>query len=120
MRINNKCKIATIAMIRLAKAGTEGRVSLDIIAGCQGQSLSYMEQIFAMLKKAGLVDSARGAKGGYKVVSLETSVSDIVKAITGEPDTPDKVNGSGLKVWADISQRTHAGLKNITLADLIL
>ena len=118
MRINNKAKIATRAMIFLAKAKASAPTSLGDVATRQGQSLSYLEQIFAQLRKAGLVESVRGPGGGYKITSLETSVSDIVLAITGELPEPEALPED--QKWADISQRTHAGLKNITLADLII
>lgn len=118
MKINNKAKIATIAMISLARAGQSAPIPLDEIAARQGVSLSYLEQIFANLRKAGLVESVRGPGGGYKVTSLESSVSDIVLAITGDLPKPEPRPES--KAWADISQRTHEGLKSITLAELIL
>lgn len=118
MRINNKAKIATRAMIRLALDRKSAPTSLGDLAIRQGQSLSYMEQIFALLRKAGLVESVRGPGGGYKITSTETSVSDIVLAITGE--LPELGGPPENQKWFDISQRTHAGLKNITLADLII
>lgn len=119
MKINNKAKIATIAMIRLARAKTSAPTSLGDLAARQGQSLSYMEQIFALLRKAGLVESVRGPGGGYKITSLETSVSDIVLAITGELPAPSAVSPEDQK-WADLSQQTHEFWKSRTLADLIV
>ena len=118
MKINNKAKIATVAMIHLARVRISSPMALGDIATRQKQSLSYMEQIFAQLRKAGLVESTRGPNGGYKVVSLKTSISEIVLAITGDLPKPDDLPES--QTWADISERTHEGLNNITLADLIL
>lgn len=120
MKINSKAKIATIAMISLARAGASAPISLADIAARQGQSLSYLEQIFAQLRKAGLVESVRGPSGGYKITSLESSVSDIVLAITGDLPAISNESLPEQDQWALISERTHAGLKNITLADLII
>lgn len=120
MKINNKAKIATVSMIRLAMVGDKGPVSLGELAARQRQSLSYLEQVFSKLMKAGLVKSVRGPGGGYKVVSLDTSVSDIILAVTG--DLPHIESGSTHEhdKWAQISDQTHQGLKKMTLAELIL
>lgn len=115
MRINNKCKIATIALIRLAELKDQRPVSLPELASIQGQSSSYLEQIFAKLMKAGLVKSVRGPGGGYVVKSLKISVSDIVNAINKD----DRKSDDHIK-WVEIGNRVNDEFKKITLADLIL
>jgi Rrf2 family iron-sulfur cluster assembly transcriptional regulator len=105
-------------MIYLAGAKSSVPIPLGDIAIRHGQSLSYLEQIFAQLLKAGLVESVRGPGGGYKVVSLESSVSDIVLAIDGKLPEPEDLPED--QKWADLSQQTHEFWKSRTLADLII
>jgi Rrf2 family iron-sulfur cluster assembly transcriptional regulator len=120
VKINNKAKIATVSMIRLAMVGDKGPVSLGELAARQSQSLSYLEQVFSKLMKAGLVKSVRGPGGGYTVASLDTSVSDIVLAITGELPAIQHDSTHEHDKWAQISEQTHQSLKKMTLAELIL
>jgi Rrf2 family iron-sulfur cluster assembly transcriptional regulator len=120
VKINNKAKIATVSMIRLAMVGDKGPVSLGELSARQGQSISYLEQVFSKLMKAGLVKSVRGPGGGYKVASLNTSVSDIILAVTGELPAIQKGSTQEEGAWARISEQTHHSLKKMTLADLIL
>jgi Rrf2 family iron-sulfur cluster assembly transcriptional regulator len=120
VKINNKAKIATVSMIRLALVGDKGPVSLGELSVRQGQSVSYLEQVFSKLMKAGLVKSVRGPGGGYRVASLDTSVSDIILAVTGELPEPAGDDLPEVKLWADLSQQTHEFWNSRTLADLIL
>ena len=65
MELNTKARYAVMAMADLAKHGDEGAVPLSAIAERQHLSLAYLEQIFLRLRRAGLVESARGRSGGY-------------------------------------------------------
>ena len=88
MRLSTKGRYAVMAMADLARHGRsdagEGRaVSLAEIATRQEISLSYLEQLFARLRKSGLVRSVRGPGGGYRLAKTagETVVSEIVLAV---------------------------------------
>ena len=72
-------------MIDLAKYSEKEPVSISSIAARQGISERYLEQLMALLKKAGLVKSVRGASGGYALAkeSHEISVGDILRALEG-------------------------------------
>ena len=65
MRLSTKGRYAVMAMVDLAQHSGGGPVSLAEIAERQEISLSYLEQLFAMLRKGGLVKSVRGPGGGY-------------------------------------------------------
>ena len=67
MRLSTKGRYAVMAMADLAKNGTDRAVSLAEIAARQEISLSYLEQLFARLRKGGLVKSVRGPGGGYRL-----------------------------------------------------
>jgi Rrf2 family protein len=73
-------------MFELAKAYGEGHLSIKQIAGVQALSEQYLEQIFAKLKSAGLVESTRGAGGGYTLGAKpgDISVGMILTALEGE------------------------------------
>ena len=67
MELNTKGRYAVMAMADLAKHQAEVAVPLSQIAERQQLSLSYLEQIFLRLRRAGLVESARGRSGGYRL-----------------------------------------------------
>ncbi|HWK32529.1 MAG TPA: Rrf2 family transcriptional regulator, partial [Hyphomicrobium sp.] len=65
VELNTKARYAVMAMADLAKYGAEGAMPLSAISERQELSLAYLEQIFLRLRRAGLVESARGRSGGY-------------------------------------------------------
>merc|ERR1712000_184489 len=67
MRLTTKGRYAVTAMLDLAIHAQQGPVSLNDISGRQGISLSYLEQLFAKLRRNGLVASVRGPGGGYRL-----------------------------------------------------
>jgi Rrf2 family iron-sulfur cluster assembly transcriptional regulator len=83
MRLSTKGRYAVMAMTDLARHGADRAVSLAEIASRQEISLSYLEQLFARLRRGGLVKSARGPGGGYRLAkpAYETSVAEIVLAV---------------------------------------
>ena len=87
MRLSTKGRYAVMAMADLARNGqADGvvrAVSLAEIATRQEISLSYLEQLFARLRKSGLVQSVRGPGGGYRLAkgANETVVAEIVLAV---------------------------------------
>ncbi len=84
MRLSTKGRYAVMAMTDLAMNGQGGRpISLSEISDRQQISLSYLEQLFARLRKAGLVRSARGPGGGYTLARAAglLFVSEIVLAV---------------------------------------
>ena len=67
MKLTTKGRYAVTAMLDLALHYEKGAVTLADIAQRQGISLSYLEQLFARLRRSGLVDSVRGPGGGYNL-----------------------------------------------------
>ena len=86
MIISTKGRYGLRAMFELAKAYGEGPLSIKQICAAQGLSEQYLEQIFARLKSASLVESTRGAGGGYSLVATprEISVGMVLTALEGE------------------------------------
>ena len=85
MRLSTKGRYAVMAMVDLARREDDAcrAVALADIAARQEISLSYLEQLFARLRRRGLVTSARGPGGGYRLASGadQTSIADIVHAV---------------------------------------
>lgn len=96
MKLNTKGRYAVMAVTDLARHSAERPVSLADIATRQEISLSYLEQLFARLRRAGIVRSVRGPGGGYRLAraSAETRIAEIIlavdepiKATRCDPDT---------------------------------
>ena len=96
MQLSTKGRYAVMAMTDLAKQAEQKAVSLADIASRQEISLSYLEQLFARLRRGGLVKSVRGPGGGYRLArpAHETSVAEIVLAVN-EPLRATRCAGQG-------------------------
>jgi Rrf2 family iron-sulfur cluster assembly transcriptional regulator len=83
MELNTKGRYAVTAMADLAKFSAGEAVPLSAIAERQRISLSYLEQLFVKLRRAGLVESERGRAGGYRLArpANKISVADIMRAV---------------------------------------
>jgi len=96
MRLSTKGRYAVMAMVDLARRENEAvrAVALADIAERQEISLSYLEQLFARLRRQGLVTSARGPGGGYRLAktAADTSIADIIRAVD-EPMRATRCNG---------------------------
>ena len=87
MELNTKGRYAVMAMADLAKCGGDGAaVPLSAIAERQNLSLAYLEQIFLRLRRAGLVESARGRAGGYVLArrAQDIAIAEIMTAVHEE------------------------------------
>ncbi len=86
MKLSTKGKYGLRAFIDLAASGEGQPVSILSIAQRQEISVSYLEKLMAMLRKAGLVESVRGVNGGYTVARPmdEISVGDVLRALEGD------------------------------------
>lgn len=85
MRFSTKGRYGLKAMLDLAVHNNEGQVVLKSIAERQGLSENYLEQLFAILKKAKLVKSVRGSQGGYSLAESpeRITVGDILRPLEG-------------------------------------
>jgi len=130
MRLTTKGRYAVTAMLDLAIHREHGPITLADISQRQGISLSYLEQLFSRLRKKGLVDSARGPGGGYRLSRGADSIS-IAEVIAAVDETVDATRCQGLKncqepapclthqLWYDLSSQIHEFLNNITLDQVV-
>lgn len=130
MRLTSKGRYAVTAMLDVALHGQSGPVSLAHISERQGISLSYLEQLFARLRKHGLVNSVRGPGGGYLLGMDQTAISvgAIITAVDESVDATkcqgkgDCNNGSQClthTLWCALSDRISGFLDSISLAELV-
>ncbi|WEJ61997.1 Rrf2 family transcriptional regulator [Thiomicrorhabdus lithotrophica] len=130
MKLTSKGRYAVTAMIDIALNQDKGAITLSIISERQGISLSYLEQLFAKLKKAGLVSSARGPGGGYRLsrIPAEISISEIIRAVDESVDARKcggKSNCNGgeqclsHELWTELSSTIDTFLKSITLQSVV-
>ena len=130
MRLTTKGRYAVTAMLDLALRADSGPVSLADISGRQDISLSYLEQLFAKLRRGELVTSVRGPGGGYRLsrAGADIYVAQIIDAVneavdaTGCGGTSDCQQGEVClthHLWCDLSEQIHGFLSNISLANLV-
>ena len=130
MRLTTKGRYAVTTMLDLALHGGNGPVSLADISGRQDISLSYLEQLFAKLRRRELVSSVRGPGGGYRlsrggdqifVAQIIDAVNEAVDA-TGCGGTSDCQQGQVClthHLWCDLSDQIHGFLSQISLSNLV-
>ncbi|MDX1432073.1 MAG: Fe-S cluster assembly transcriptional regulator IscR [Gammaproteobacteria bacterium] len=130
MRLTTKGRYAVTAMLDLALHHEQGPVTLADIARRQGISLSYLEQLFAQLRRRGLVSSTRGPGGGYRLGrdAAEIAVVDVIGAVD---ESVDATRCGGMEncqgearclthdLWHDLSRQIHDFLSGIDLAQLV-
>ena len=119
MKISTKGTYAVQVMLDLAMHNTGENINVKKIAERQDISEKYLEQIIAVLNKAGFVKSIRGAQGGYRLTKSpsEYTVGDILRVTEGslEPVSPA---GSSLSIWKKLSDAINETADSITLQDL--
>jgi Rrf2 family iron-sulfur cluster assembly transcriptional regulator len=130
VRLTTKGRYAVTAMLDLALHAGSGPVSLADISGRQDISLSYLEQLFAKLRRKDLVSSVRGPGGGYHlsrdhedifVAQIIDAVNESVDA-TGCGGTADCQQGEVClthHLWCGLSKQIHNFLSQISLANLV-
>lgn len=130
MKLTTRGRYAVTAMLDLALHADQGPVSLADISERQEISLSYLEQLFARLRRHKLVESTRGPGGGYSMSRplSEVAVVHIVKAVD---ESVDATQCGGQKnchqhgrclthdLWEGLSQQVEEFLSGISLQDLI-
>lgn len=130
MRLTTKGRYAVTAMLDLALHAQHGPVSLADISERQGISISYLEQLFAKLRKNGLVSSVRGPGGGYQLsrAGQEIYVAQVIDAVDESVDAT-RCEGQGNcqdgqeclthALWSELSHQIHSFLSGISLTQLV-
>ncbi len=130
MRLTTKGRYAVTAILDLALHQGHGPITLAEIAERQGISLSYLEQLFAQLRRSKLVSSTRGPGGGYSLgrPAAQINVAEVIMAVDesldvrrceGKGDCHDSSKCLTHDLWSDLTAQIHAFLSKITLESLM-
>lgn len=130
MRLTTKGRFAVTAMADLAMRGEKSPVTLSSISERQKISLSYLEQLFAKLRRSNIVESVRGPGGGYNLArpTGKITIAEIILAVD-EPLDATKCGGKGNclgakscithELWLGLTENIVEYLKEITLQQLV-
>jgi Rrf2 family iron-sulfur cluster assembly transcriptional regulator len=130
MRLTTKGRYAVTAVLDLALHQDEGPVSLAAISERQQISLSYLEQLFAKLRRNDIVTSTRGPGGGYRLKNpaSDISISDVIQAVDETCKVVDCGDSEGCHdgyqclthdLWQELSNEIHDFLDGITLGEIM-
>lgn len=132
MKLSTKGRYAVMAVADLAAREDGAPVTLADIASRQSISLSYLEQLFAKLRRGGVVQSTRGPGGGYRLskAASDIRISDVIMAVD-EPLGATRCGGgtkgcltSGKRctthdLWDELGRHVYLFFNSITLADVV-
>jgi Rrf2 family iron-sulfur cluster assembly transcriptional regulator len=133
VRLSTKGRYAVMAMVDLARHSDGHPVALADIADRQEISLSYLEQLFAKLRKASLVRSVRGPGGGYllghpsdqlRIADIILAVDEPIRATRCTPGSPEGCNKNKSRclthdLWEELGNQIHLYLSSVTLAGVV-
>ena len=133
MKLRTKGRYAVMALVDLAANDAGRPIALAEIADRQEISLSYLEQLFAKLRRGGLVTSVRGPGGGYQLAHAaeETRISDIILAVDEpiratrcQPGQPFGCRGNQSRcmthdLWEELGNQIYLFLSSVTVADVV-
>ncbi|MEM9603224.1 MAG: Rrf2 family transcriptional regulator [Pseudomonadota bacterium] len=131
MRLTTRGRYAVAAMFDLALQPASQPVALADIAGRQDISLSYLEQLFGRLRRAGLVESVRGPGGGYRL-ARETDAISVAEILSAVDELLDATHRGSHKtcqreqrcpthnLWQALTVQIEHFLSRVTLADLLV
>ena len=133
MKLSTKGRYAVMAMVDLASHSRGQPIALADIAERQEISLSYLEQLFAKLRRGGLVRSVRGPGGGYLLAHKvdETRVSDVIlavdepiRAVRCAPGSPAGCRANKSRclthdLWEELGNQIHLYLSSVSIADVV-
>lgn len=130
MKLTSKGRYAVTAILDVALHANDDPVTLSDISTRQQISLSYLEQLFAKLRRYGLVKSVRGPGGGYQLglPAEQISIAMVIAAVNeninvtkclGQGNCQGGVECLTHALWDQLSQRIEDFLNEITLAELV-
>lgn len=133
MKVSHRATYGILAAVDLAMNGKEVPIQARAIARRQSIPVRFLEQVLHAMKKAGLVDSTRGAQGGYLLLRApsELSVADLLEALDGPVFHDTSQNGTGQSrrdtreqlllgsVWEKVHQAERGVLSAITIDQLV-
>ena len=132
MKLSTKGRYAVMALVDLAQQSNGRPISLSDVAERQEISLSYLEQLFAKLRRFGLVKSVRGPGGGYllaipademRICDIVLAVDEPIRATRCAPGAPEGCSSNNERcsthdLWEALGNHIYQYLSSITVADV--
>jgi Rrf2 family transcriptional regulator, iron-sulfur cluster assembly transcription factor len=132
VKLSTKGRYAVMAMVDLARHSNGNPISLGEIAEREEISLSYLEQLFAKLRRGGLVKSVRGPGGGYllahdrddtRIADIILAVDEPIQAVRCTPGETLGCRGNRSRclthdLWEELSNQIHLYLNSVSLGDV--
>ncbi|MFO0705436.1 MAG: Rrf2 family transcriptional regulator [Nitrospira sp.] len=133
MKVSHRAIYGIMAAVDLAMHGKEAPVQARAIARRQGIPVRFLEQVLHTMRKAGLVESVRGAQGGYLLLQApsDLSVAEVLEVLEGPIFHGEPQNGHGIgrreskeqlllgTVWTKVQQAEQAVLGAVTIDQLV-
>ena len=121
MKLSAKGRYAIKALVNIATNDSKAPKTLLEISKYQGISLSYLEQLFSLLRKHNLVSGVRGPGGGYRLKDNpdNITIASIIKAINPEHISQSNHEKTDDAVWEKFSNKLTNYLDTVTLGSLI-
>jgi Rrf2 family iron-sulfur cluster assembly transcriptional regulator len=123
MRVGSKGRYAVVALIDVAQHSGTGPVPLAEVAERQKISLSYLEQLFAMLRRSSLVVSSRGPGGGYRLqrAAGAISIGEVFRAVeeTATDREWPRAGGTTSALWSALDEHIRDFLEGVTVSDVM-
>jgi Rrf2 family transcriptional regulator, iron-sulfur cluster assembly transcription factor len=131
MKLTTRGRYAVMAMVDLAQNGAEKPISLSEIAERQNISLGYLEQLFARLRQANLIESTRGIHGGYllarspaniRIGEIVDAADESLKATRCTAMNSGCMQGKKCKthdLWESLTHHVHFFLNSVSLQDVL-
>jgi Rrf2 family transcriptional regulator, cysteine metabolism repressor len=131
MKVNTRVRYGMRAVLRIADAYGHAPVSINSISETEEISGKYLEQVVSPLRRAGLVTSHKGVKGGYSLSRppAEISLLDVINALDAHPELVECVRRPEIcdrapdcvahQIWCMLDTRLQEFWRNISLADLL-
>lgn len=115
--ITSKSRYAVVAMAELARSGDAGPVPIAQIAERRQMPVQFLEQLFSTLRRAGLLNSQRGVKGGYTLArpADQINVLEVVQALDGRLGEEAHEAGG---IWAEGVEALREVFRSTTIADI--
>lgn len=121
INVSDRSRVAVQALAELAARSGTGPVPILEVAECRGVPPHQVEQVFAALRRAGLLQSQRGVKGGYTLRRdpADISVLDVVEAIDGPIGGGADPQGCPIALlWSDGASRMAEAFREVSIADI--
>lgn len=121
--VSDKSRAAAEALCELARRGGRGPVPIQEVAAGRELPLHFLEQLFGALRRAGILQSQRGVKGGYSFARPpnEITLLEVVETVDGRlgPTPPDPDPPGCRAPWINLRERLSELLGEVTIADVL-